>query len=100
MGAETFVVTSKGKTAREAFRKVVEDARHEYGHGGYTGSIAEKTEFRMVSFTGEEMKDARGTAEELCCDGPENAFYQDKWGPAACVSLGNDSYLFFGWASS
>ncbi len=24
----------------------------------------------------------------------------DKWGPAGCISLDKNEYLFFGWASS
>ena len=42
MGATTFIIESSGKTAREAFNSAVEDAQWESGHGGYTGTIAEK----------------------------------------------------------
>ena len=49
MGANTFYIVTKGKNAAEAFRKAADDARYEHGHGGYTGTIAEKYEFVMMS---------------------------------------------------
>ena len=39
MGADSFVVTSHGKTAKEAFRVAVEDALYEYGHRGDRKSV-------------------------------------------------------------
>ena len=41
MGAEFFGTYSKGKTAHEAFTMSKNKAYHDYGHSGYTGSIAE-----------------------------------------------------------
>lgn len=52
MGACDTYVTLKGKT-REAMEKdfwnKVKDAKHEYGHGGYTGSAAEFCSLRFTS---------------------------------------------------
>lgn len=48
MGATDFSTTSSAKTAQLAFRKAQEEARYEDGHGGYTGTIAEVSSFRMV----------------------------------------------------
>lgn len=48
MGANEFKTVSFGKTAAAAFEQAVLDAKHEYGHGGYTGSIAEKRSFVEV----------------------------------------------------
>lgn len=45
MGATNFEVIATGKTAREAFLSAVDDARYWNGHGGYTGTIAEKSGF-------------------------------------------------------
>ena len=42
MGATQFMTTAKGKSLDDAFRVATDQARFEYGHGGYTGSIAEK----------------------------------------------------------
>lgn len=43
MGATTFSTIAAGKTAADAYRTAVDDARHWHGHGGYTGTIAEKS---------------------------------------------------------
>ena len=47
MGACEFEELSHGKTADEAFSRAVDQAQYEYGHGGYTGTIAEKGEFTV-----------------------------------------------------
>lgn len=97
MGADSFVVTSYGKTAKEAFRTAVEDALHEYGHGGYTGSIAEKHNFMMI----ECPKDKKPVeyAWDLVNTGDHRI--DDKWGPAGCVKTSKDNvWVFFGVASS
>lgn len=47
MGAEYFETTWAGKEASEAFRFCTEEARHMEGHGGYTGTIAEKGSFKL-----------------------------------------------------
>lgn len=56
MGADTFTTTAKGRTAREAFGAAREDACHWHGHGGYTGTVAEKSDFVMIADTGKELK--------------------------------------------
>lgn len=110
MGAEQFTTRAKGKTAKEAFNAAREAAAWEYGHGGYTGSIAEKHEFRMVPVpTGEEPAAFVNRVMTEYVDSDEFAgalqpktpgFWDDKWGPAGCVSTGPEEWLFFGWASS
>jgi len=45
MGATTFSTYGLGRTPEEAFRQAVERAQWEYGHGGYTGTIAEKSHY-------------------------------------------------------
>ena len=46
MGASTFIVHTKPyANAREAFNDAIRDAAWEHGHGGYTGTIAEKSNF-------------------------------------------------------
>lgn len=50
MGATNFYTEANGATLSEAFQTAVDNAYYEYGHGGYTGSIAEKSgavEFRI-----------------------------------------------------
>jgi hypothetical protein len=45
MGATAFTDRASGKTADEAYRHAVDQALYWNGHGGYTGTIAEKDGF-------------------------------------------------------
>ena len=96
MGASEFITRGRGKTAAEAFRAAVEEARYEDGHGGYTGTIAEKHEFKIVTPRAGE------TPEQTIdrCLGDDAHFCQDKWGACGAVASGPGEYIFFGWASS
>lgn len=96
MGASEFFTRAKGKTAKEAFRAAVEEAQYESGHGGYTGTIAEKHEFRLIAVP-EGVKPG-DFAERLLSEDDKRV--SDKWGPAGCVQLGVGEWLFFGLASS
>lgn len=96
MGAQTFATVAKGKTAQKAFDHARDEAAWEHGHGGYTGTIAEKSNFVMIpAVEGEKPMD---TAERLIDEGDPRV--DDKWGPAGCIDCGDGKYLFFGWASS
>lgn len=101
MGAERFCVEARGKTAQEAFSESVREARYEHGNRGYTGTIAEKSSFAEVAlpFTPDNSAEGRKVVlnyvNDLCSDK-----FADKWGPAGCVQLSDDLFLFFGWASS
>lgn len=96
MGANTFSLTAKGKTAREAFEAAVAQAQYENGHGGYTGTIAEKSGFVMIALPA--GRKAGGYAQELI--EKNDLRIEDKWGPAGCIALGDNTWYFFGWASS
>lgn len=56
MGGNTFEEISFGKDARDAFSKAIDEARHFHGHGGYTGTIAEKSSYTFITDTFSEMK--------------------------------------------
>lgn len=99
MGATNFWHTANGKTPEEAFRNARQEARYEHGHGGYSGTIAEKNSFVLA-------KPPAGTDPNEFCRLIENEgvpslveTYNDKWGPAVCVPLGGDRYVFLGMAS-
>lgn len=105
MGADTFSCTALGKNSNEAFRNAVAQAQHDYGHRGYTGTIAEKSEFVEISYRQSRDGDPQKFAYRLIDEGDERI--DDKWGPAGCLDLGEVKdgkgtrrYLFFGWASS
>lgn len=96
MGAETFSHRSTGKTAKLAFNAARKEALYELGHGGYTGSIAEKDSFVMIplpeGITPEDYADMLIEKNDPRID--------DKWGPAGCIKIKDNEFLFFGWASS
>jgi hypothetical protein len=100
MGAVDFVTRVRAKTAREAFLKAIDEARHEYGHRGYTGSIAEKNDFRMIALPDDTTPTDH--AYDLLDAGDPRI--DDKWGPAGCIEVkehddGTTTFLFFGIAS-
>lgn len=95
MGATTFRHLAKGSTAQEAFANAVSEARYERGHGGYTGTIAEKSSFIKIELP--EGRTPAGYALELIDKQDERI--DDKWGPAGCFDLKNGTFYFFGWAS-
>lgn len=96
MSKQTFTNVAIGKTATEAFNKVVKEAQYEYGHGGYSGTIAEKSGFVMIAVPAGVAP--RKYANDLIND--DDPRISDKWGPAGCIDLGNGKFFFFGWASS
>jgi hypothetical protein len=85
MGATTFEDYGWGKTPRDAFKTAKEEAYYEVGHGGYTGTIAEKDSYVMIDvpskWQGREEEYAYHLMNE---DDPRIA---DKWGPAGCILL-------------
>jgi hypothetical protein len=98
MGAENFMNLVPGTTAREAFATVTEQAAWESGHGGYTGTIAEKDSFTMVENKPLPKAEAVELADRLIDEEDERV--DDKWGPAGCIPVEGGKWLFFGWASS
>ena len=115
MGASNFVTIGKGKTAQEAFDRLTQEARYYHGHGGYTGTIAEKRSFvefprpkGMRKTTILKLVGALGAVSYP--DAIEAAYpklpirrmwdvYDDKWGPALCIALSKGEYIFGGFAS-
>lgn len=96
MGSVDFYQEAEGSSPEEAFNNALQQARWEHGHGGYTGSIAEKDSFVTMG-TASTMEKAYELAYDLL-DDPK---VDDKWGPAGVIRIENTNrYLFFGWASS
>lgn len=100
MGAQDFVTVAQGKTAREAFQAAQRDARFEHGNGGYTGTIAEKPGFTVISEKALGLDAARAKAQELIGDESDRAGVCDKWGSCAALRVDADTWLFAGYASS
>jgi hypothetical protein len=95
MGASSFESSGKGKSAKEVFDRLVSQSQYESGHS-YSGEIGMKRDFQMCTLPqGMSVRDFINK-----CFDDESHFCQDKWGPAACVKVGEDTYVFFGYASS
>lgn len=96
MGANSFMVRAQGKTAKEAFDAAVQEAKHEHGHGGYSGTIAEKRDFVLITLPpGQDARELAGKMLDEC-----DPRIDDKWGPAGCLRMSEGNWLFFGYASS
>ena len=92
MGAEYFETRAKGKTPQEAYEHA--QSISAWDPDGYTGNINVKDGFVMVFQEGDE------TVEQALERLGETDLVNSKWGPAACMWLGEDNYIFFGWAST
>ena len=69
MGADYFDTRAAGKNSRQAFGRAVQDAQYESGHGGYSGTIAEKHDYVLFALppriTAERFIRLVGEAEDL-----------------------------------
>ena len=116
MGATNYITVSKGKNAKEAFESAHEKAQWEHGHGGYTGTIAEKGSFvefprpKGVRLTTVKKVVYGMTWDDKSITKLEKKYlkfpvrrmarvWDDKWGPSACMELKPKVYIFFGMAS-
>lgn len=123
MGAELFRTRAVGDTLTDAFNAARDQARYEDGHGGYTGTIAEKndvvemlvpsgvepTTFAAMVYAALDYFDGWQEAREGWCDLPAAVVTavkraavagDNKWGPAVAVRLAPDRWTIMGWASS
>lgn len=106
MGACDFSLLRKGDNMNKLFEEAVKEAQYMVGHGGYTGTIAEKhsvvlrKKFPMTEREAEAFiyggKNGGGDIEQ-----------NDKWGPAFAVPICESEenrkfigYVFYGYASS
>lgn len=87
MGATDFMVSAKGTSPKEVFQKLVKEAKHEFGHVGYSGTIAEKDSFKFLPLP--PGKNPFDYARELIRTGHPSI--SDTWGPAGCFLLGAET---------
>ena len=71
------------------YRDIVAHCQWESGHGGYSGTFAEKPELRIMPGTW-GLEDARRNCQD------EN----DKWGPSFAYQLDIGGWYIGGWCSS
>jgi len=118
MGATNYITVARGKNAKEAFESAVANAQWEHGHGGYTGTIAEKGSFVLFQRPkGVRLATVKKVVHAMTTYWDEKTMAQlekkypkfqvrqmarvwdDKWGPSACMELKPKVYIFFGMAS-
>lgn len=110
MGAEVFYNRTKGTSAKESFKREHENACYEHGHGGYSGTLAEKSGHTMSNKPTEiDADEWIEMVEDFDVDDRDQEHYyalkkdfnvyDDKWGNALCVPT-EDGFIFCGWASS
>jgi hypothetical protein len=79
-GGSDFQNFGKGTDPKAVFRTLVENARYESGRGGYSGTIAEKSDFELRSRTPMSRQQAREFLDR-------DLGHNDKWGPAFAVPI-------------
>jgi hypothetical protein len=98
MGGTTFECTAKGDSVREAYDEAVRQAQYDYGHSGYTGTIAECDGYVVIDSAGPMDLDQASAFGRKLIDEDDRRI-SDKWGPAGAIALADGSWYFFGWAS-
>jgi hypothetical protein len=84
MGAGTFSQYADGADPDTAFDAAREAAEHEHGRG-YTGTLAEKDGYVIITATPTDLEEAETLAADLIdCNDPR---IDDKWGPAGAIAV-------------
>lgn len=116
MGANKFQTTCNGENVVDAFAEAVRRARYDFGNAGYTGTIAEKSDFHVVDVpeghTAQELVDVFQEfhdkneiipaltpliGETEATEAAEA--FDDKWGPCVAIKVDETVWYFAGWAS-
>lgn len=91
MGADTFLETYENEAdLQKAFSYAVQASGWENGHGGYSGSLAEKGDVVLISNAPRSKEDAYTLAQELI--DARDPRIDDKWGPAGAIGYGTIEY--------
>lgn len=86
------------KELEDKFWQIVEECLHWHGHGGYTGTFAEKDPDEILV-----IDEIDGLKKEIWThkEAREHAMeHNDKWGPVFAYRLKGDSWYIAGWCSS
>ena len=89
MGANSFYTEVLDEAdVKVAFTKATRIAKFDKGHEGYTGSIAEKHDFVIVTNKVCSTYDASELADRLVNE--QDPRIDDKWGPAGAIPIASD----------
>lgn len=82
MGASSFVNRGKGQSMRDAYKRLCDDAKEEYGHQqGYNGTISTTSGFRDVT---DEFKRSKKDLNSFI---DENIDKAEKWGSCLAICI-------------
>lgn len=87
MGGTTFSQYQPGLEVRAAFTEAHDLARYEHGNAGYTGSLAEKDSYNVITREPMSRSEADRLADRLINDSDPRI--DDKWGPAGAIPVVN-----------
>jgi hypothetical protein len=85
VGASTFEQYADGAEVAAAFRTARADADVEHGDGGYSGSLAEKHDYVVITRQAMDRDDAYRLARDLITR--QDPRIDDKWGPAGAIPV-------------
>ena len=89
MGGTTFETWQMGHpNVGVAFDRAYDQAVHEHGHGGYTGTLAEKGDYVVIDDEPRPLAEARRLAQRLIEAGDQRI--DDKWGPAGAIAIADE----------
>jgi len=100
-GTQFSVIAELVGTIEATFQSLKEQAAWEYGHAGYTGTIAEKTCWKRYAVV-PDLKAAKRLVAEFFQKNQYEEEIGSKWGPAGVIEFketGKTMLFFFGWAS-
>lgn len=80
---------------KAACEVIFEKTAYDYGHAGYTGTLAEKTD-EGVTICRDKMFASQEEAERFV----DNELDSDKWGPADVVPIEDVGWFVGGWCSA
>jgi hypothetical protein len=108
VSAAQFHVISEVADVGQAFAAEVAKAQFQYGHSGYTGTIAEKDGFEVFAKpAGYSVEEVIAALEEQRTSKlaellPADIWdaYEDKWGSAIAMQDDDGRWHFFGYAAS
>ncbi|MFI6469808.1 hypothetical protein ACIBL5_06020 [Streptomyces sp. NPDC050516] len=98
MGAIDFYTIATGDSLQDTFERAREDAAHEHGRGGYSGTVHEKDSVMLFDEPRRPEAEALERARALLHG--RDPRVDDKRGPAGALPVttgdSRDGWLFFG----
>ena len=99
MGAVTFDCVAEGVDVKQAFKNAKEDASL-YSSPDCIAPILKKTNFLLCSQSIVDRDIAYKIADDIL-DGAISTYssISNKYGPAGCIQITSNQFIFFGWVA-